>query len=243
MNDTVKQNLPTVQNQSLPAQRGPNPMTQATDEEGSFDKLLKFKRGVYYVGKDEVVPAGTTYRAHCIAWTKVWIKFHNGERKERLAYPVVTWEGSIMKAGPRPPDREQLDELARDDTGAPLPNDKQPSWEPGLDGRPADPWVYQYLLPLETDDGEIVVFATASIGGKRSVSDLCRLWGRRYDRTGGTCGMPIIAIGVGNMPSKRFGNIPKPIFNIKGWDDNNAGIRDFSPPDTLKQEMDDEIPF
>jgi hypothetical protein len=101
----------------------------AAQADSGFEKILKFKKGEYFVG-DEEIPPGTQYIAHAKAWTKCWIKFVDSEVAERKTYRVAL--------GEKPPEREDLDDQ------------DQSKWSEGLDGKPADPWVYQYLLPLET---------------------------------------------------------------------------------------------
>lgn len=225
MNEQVNQNLPAIQEA--------NAIANAAEADAGFEKLLKFKKGVY-VCDGEDVPLGSQYVAHCVGWTKCWIKFHDGKVVERRTYPVIT--------GKVPPDREQLDELALDSTGAPLPADHQPGWEPGLDGRPADPWVYQHLLPLENEQNELVLFVTSSVGGKRAVADLCKTYARRTSRIGNS-EQPVIKLSKAIMPSKKFGDVPRPDFEIVGWDTRREGIRTVNAPDTLRDEMDDEIPY
>ena len=73
-----------------------------------------------------------------------------------------------MARGETPPLREALDDL------------DQASWPRGHDGKPADPWVFQYLLPLENlETGEVVIFVTQSVGGQRAVSDLAESYGKQ----------------------------------------------------------------
>jgi hypothetical protein len=123
----------------------------AAQQDAGFEKILKFKKGEYFIG-EELVPLSTEYLAHTTAWTKSWIKFVNGEVAERKLFRVAL--------GEKPPVREDLDD--RDEN----------NWPEGLDGNPTDPWVLQYLLPLEkTSDGEVVIFVTSSVGG---LSRRCR---------------------------------------------------------------------
>ena len=125
----------------------------AAQEDAGFAKLLKFKKGGYFIG-EELVPLATEYIAHAIGWTKCWIKFVDDEVAERKVYRVAL--------GERPPERENLDDLDQD------------NWPDGIDGKPADPWSLQYLLPLEKlSDGEVVIFTTSSFGGRRAVAELC----------------------------------------------------------------------
>jgi hypothetical protein len=100
----------------------------AAEEDAGFEKILKFKKGDYLIGEDPV-SLGTEYIAHAIGWTKCWIKFVNGEVAERKIYRVAH--------GEKPPERDELDDQ------------DESQWKVGIDGKPADPWVFQYLLPLE----------------------------------------------------------------------------------------------
>lgn len=206
---------------ALPAIQETSNIATAAAEDGGFEKLLKFKKGQYFCDGEEV-PLGTQLTAHCIGWTKCWIKFKDGNVADRKMYRVAE--------GKRPPDREQLDEPE-------MIGVKDPK-----SGLSNDPWVYQHLLPLENEAGDLVVFVTSSIGGKRAVADLCKSYSRRAQRTK-TSAQPIIKLSKGIMPSKMFGDVPRPVFEIVGWDENREGIREVKAPDTLKQEMDDEIPF
>jgi len=132
--------------------------------------------------------------------------------------------------GERPPEREDLGDLDQD------------KWPEGLDGSPADPWVLQYLLPLEhMPSGELVVFVTSSIGGRRSVADLCSAYAKRKGKKP-DCGQPIIKLATAEMPTRRYGKVLRPYFEIIGWHDAAGG--DETPPAVESEdEFADEIPF
>lgn len=206
---------------ALPATQEAQNIANAAQEDAGFEKLLKFKKGEYSCD-GEVVELGTQFTAHCVGWTKCWIKFKDGMVADRRMYRVAD--------GRRPPEREDLDEPE-------MIGVKDPR-----SGLSQDPWVYQHLLPLEDAAGDLVVFVTSSMGGKRAVADLCKSYSRRAQRTKGSA-QPVIKLSVGIMPSKLFGDVPRPLFEIIGWDENKEGIREVKGPDTLRQEMDDDIPF
>lgn len=221
---------------ALPANEAAN-IGNAANEDAGFEKLLKFKKG-HYESDGEEVPLGTQFVAHCVGWTKCWIKFLDGNVADRKMYRVAE--------GHRPPERGELDSL--DMIGVKDPKS----------GLSMDPWVYQYLLPLENEAGDLVVFVTSSMGGKRAVADLCKSYSRRAQRMGprwnvtedgvklaqsGVTEQPVIKLGSGIMPSRLFGDVPRPVFEIIGWDSNKEGVREVKAPETLRQEMDDEIPF
>jgi hypothetical protein len=194
----------------------------AAQEDAGFEKLLKFKKGTYECDNAEV-PYGTEYTAHCVGWTKAWIKFIDSKVVERKMYRVAE--------GKRVPDREELDDQDMNE------------WPKGPDGKtPSDPWVYQHLLPMEDKNGDLVVFATSSIGGKRAVADLCKSYARRVNRTGHS-DSPIIKLSAAVMPTKSWGDVPRPHFEIIGWDEHREAVRVVKGPDTLLDEMNDEIPF
>jgi len=95
-----KVNIPAVGN----TQEAEN-ILGAAQEEAGFEKFLKFKKGDFFIG-DELVPLGTKYIAHVIGWTRCWIKFVDDEVVERKTYRVAL--------GERPPEREDLDDLKKD---------------------------------------------------------------------------------------------------------------------------------
>jgi hypothetical protein len=194
----------------------------AAQEDAGFEKLLKFRKGDFFIG-EELVPLGTKYIAHAIGWTKCWIKFVEDEVVERKTYRVAL--------GEHPPEREDLDDLEKD------------NWPEGIDGKPADPWSLQYLLPLEkTSDGEVVIFTTSSFGGRRAVADLCTAYAKRKTKSA-SCGQPIVKLAKAEMPTKKFGRVPRPRFEIVGWDDPASDLNEMPPPITSEGGFDDSIPF
>jgi hypothetical protein len=210
-----------VLSKELPAVQEAAALLNAANEDAGFEKLLKFKKGVYS-SDATVIEWGTELVAHCVGWTKCWIKFNDAKVVDRKMYRVAE--------GRRPPEREELDDLQ-------LIGVKDQKT-----GMSLDPWVYQYLLPMEDKSGELLVFVTSSTGGKRAVADLCKSYSRRAQRTGHS-EQPIIKLSGTVMPTKMFGDVPRPLFEIIGWDSSREGVREVKAPDTLRQEMDDEIPF
>lgn len=210
-----------ILSQDLPAVQEAAALLNAANEDAGFEKLLKFKKGVYYTDA-QVVEWGTELICHCVGWTKCWIKFKDSQVVDRKMFRVAE--------GRRPPEREELDD--KEMIGV-----KDPKT-----GMSADPWVYQYLLPMEDKAGELLVFVTSSVGGKRAVADLCKSYSRRAQRTGHS-EQPVIKLGGTVMPTRMFGDVPRPSFEIIGWDSSREGIKEVKAPDTLRQEMDDEIPF
>lgn len=204
-------------------------------QDAGFQKMLKFKKGDY-ISDGEDVPLGTKYLAHTLGWTKAWVHFVDQKVVERKNYRVAR--------GERAPEREKL------------PDQDQSKWPIGINKQPADPWVYQYLLPMEDmHTGEIQIFVASSFGGRRAVADLCQLWSRRaasMQKAGKIGGQPVITLQMVMMPTKNFGDVPRPHFEVVGWDDpddpaaNVIGPKprvEVSEEALKKAEFNDEIPF
>jgi hypothetical protein len=169
-------------------------LIQAAEElgGGNIGKILKFQKGKYYVGDDEIA-VNTEMAAHIAQLARGWVKFRGGELVDRRMGKVV--EGFMM------PKREDLDD-----------NDES-NWEKNERGERRDPWVAQSYLPLENlETGELVVFVTGSVGGSTAVGALVKTASRNLHK-----GLPIIQLGVRSYKHKQFGRIENPDFPIVGW--------------------------
>ena len=218
---------------NLPAKDEIQNIADEAQQDAGFQKMLKFKKGDYICDGEEV-PLGTKYIAHAVGWTKTWVHFEDQKVVERKNYRVAR--------GEKAPERDQL------------PDNDESKWPMGLSGRPADPWVYQYLLPMENvSSGEVQIFVASSFGGRRAVADLCAAYSRRAGKSKVGAGQPIVTLQMMLMPTKRFGEVPRQHLEIVGWDDGEptevggsaprTPIRDVSEEVLKKQEFEDEIPF
>ena len=207
----------------LPTSPGPHNIFQASQEDAGFERILKFKKGDYFCDGQEVA-LGTQFVAHAIGWTKTWVRFVDGTVTKREIYKIVE--------GQRPCDRYELGD-----------NDET-KWPTGLNNLPVDPWVLQYLLPLDDMAGALYVFTTHSFAGTRAVADLCSVWGPKNMKSIES-GQPIIKLRKIMMPTKTFGNIPRPMFEIVGWDGGRAGIQTVRVgPDTFPGDSSEEdVPY
>lgn len=210
---------------TLAEQEAHNIASEANNE--VFQKMIKFKKDgetSAYFCDGEPIELGTQMIAHAIGWTKTWVKFVDKEVEERKIYRIAK--------GERAPERDQL------------PDQDESKWPIGLNNRPADPWVHQYLLPLEAMDGEVRIFVASSFGGRRAVSELCSAYGRRRVKDPST-GQPIIRLQKGLMPTRNFGDVARPVFEIVGWDDSGVRnvVKEISQEAMKKAQFDDEIPF
>jgi hypothetical protein len=195
------------------------------------EQLLKFVKGRYKIGDDEV-PLGTQYAVHANSLVFAWIKFANGEVADRRMGKAAD--------GYKPPQREELGDT------------DESQWESD-DGEPRDPWMFQHLLPFENlESGEVVIFATGSIGGKIATEKLVKAYAYRVKRKQSRA-LPIVSLSEKDMPTKKYGNVPRPHFEIEGWEDVpdgsprpvNGGPKtlDGDAKESIAAELNDEIPW
>jgi hypothetical protein len=217
MNELVKKSTNVV---STPQREAAN-IAAAAQQDAGFLRSLKFNKGHYFVDKKDEVPLGSEFVAHCVGWRKVWMKFEDGKLMHRKEYSMI--------AGDRVPDRDEM-------------GDNDPSQWPISDmtKQPQDPWVLQYQLPLEAKNGDLMIFITSSIGGKRAVADVCAAWSRRAGRDP-FCGMPYVKLRETLMPTN-YGGTQRPQFEIFGWDTAKDGVREIKG-EVKQDDMNDEIPF
>lgn len=209
---------------SKTTQQGMDSYGREAQNDSGFQKMLKFVKGDYKID-DEDVPVGTVYLAHTAAWTKTWVHFVDKKVVERRVYRMINSE--------RAPERDQI------------PDNDMASWPLDPNGKPMDPWALQYLLPMENmETGEVQIFVASSFGGRRAVGTVCTAWHKRASRHP-QGGQPIVKIGVTTFPTKNWGDVKAPIFEIIGWDDTST--KETSKPVDMKQvkhdEMNDAIPF
>jgi hypothetical protein len=190
-------------------------LAKAAEEEGgdALGTLLKFNKGRYYKGDDEIAP-GREYTAYVDQWVRGWVKFQDNKPTERKVGKAV--DNFLV------PDR---DELGDDDPR---------QWEKDGTGKPRDPWSRQSYLPLEdAESGEYVVFVSSSQGGRSAVASLCSKSAQNPQ-----LGRPRVRLGVRSYKHREFGRIQTPDFIIVGWTDEAV-----TPPKTMAEELNDEIGF
>jgi hypothetical protein len=182
-----------------------------------FSKDQRFRR----VDDGEEIPLG---REFTVVYDQIqvgWIKFNGkGELPERKMGAL--FQGFI----PCP-----RDELGDDD---------QSLWEVGLSGKPADPWQQQILLPLQAEDGELFIFGTTSITGRRAVGrviDECRKMLRREPND-----YPVIKLALSSFQHReeRIGRVTVPAF-VRVGKTPKTGVAAIDT--SIAADMNDEIPF
>jgi hypothetical protein len=152
-------------------------------------KMAKFTDRKYMVDKADILPDNTCLVA--IDVTTAWVKWHDDK-------PV---EHRITQPGRIHPDR--LD----------LPDQDETTWEPGLNGEPADPWRdTRYLRLIDPKTGQDYTFVT--YGGRKAVGDLkSQITNVRFAYPGA---VPIVQLGS-TMMKTSFGLKPRPEFKVVGW--------------------------
>ena len=218
----------TDQTSNLPAKDEIQNILDEAQKDVGFQKLLKFVKGHYICNKDEV-PRSTKYLAHARGWAKTWVKFVDKKVVDRKTYRIFR--------GERVPDRDELGDQ------------DQSRWEIGINRMPADPWVLQYLLPMENvETDEVQIFVTSSRGGQIAVGTLCTEFAKRAKQQNKDS-QPFVILQTQLMSTKNFGDVIRPHFEVIGWDDPSHGVtarepvREVSAEALKKGEMDDEIPF
>ena len=193
-----------------------NPWLEAAEEAGGgFGKILKFVKGKWKVG-DEVVPEGTEYIAYIDEVAGGYVKFEDKSVTDRRIVKV---------AAGKAPKRE---ELGDDDSN---------QWEIGPDGKPRDPWVLQWLLPMSPVDaeGDLTVYCTSSKGGISAIGSLCKVYGRS-ERNGL---LPIVALKCASYKHPEFGEIDKPDLPIVGM---HGSVAPPLAPSNDGKPWDDDVP-
>jgi hypothetical protein len=202
---------------TLPTTTYDNPWLEAAAEAGNpFGKLLKFVKGVWMIGDDEIA-SGTEYIAHIDQLARGWVRFEGGAVTDLKIVKVVD--------GTKLPIRDELSD-----------NDPKKWKEEDADGNLRDPWVKQWYLPLiAAESGDFVTFVTGSNGGNNAVSNLCQVYG--HSARDGL--LPIVALKTGSDKHKKYGRIEEPDLSVVGWHGKPPG----TPAPAMPPDMSDPIPF
>ena len=179
-------------------------------------KLLKFTKGKYYVGDDEVT--GREFIAYVDQMARGYVKFVDGKVTEQRVGKVAD--------GFKVPTRNELGDV------------DEALWEKDSTGKPRDPWSYQFYIPMaDVDTGDTAIFVTSSHGGKGAVGRLSDLYAKNIRN-----GRPVIKLAVESYRHQTFGRIETPNFMLVSWD--QGGVD--SAIDVVARsnsDMDDDIPF
>ena len=188
-----------------------NPYADFIAEFGGMGKLLKYVKGVWMQGDDEV-DMGTELAAVAPELLVGWVRFPT-TRDEKVIYQL-----GLVRERYRPPPRESLGEM--DET----------QWSTDDDGNPRDPWQFQYYLKIiHMESGETWYYVTQSDGGEKAICDILRL----YNPKRATSEVPIVALHSGDYlhKNKSYGRVLVPLFKpTGGWYDTGAFYPVTPPP-------------
>jgi hypothetical protein len=183
-----------------------------------FAKDGKFRKSI----DDEEVPEGTEFVCIYDQVQAGWIKFMG------KGNPPVRKQGAIF-GGFVPPPRSELGDEDQDEL------------DTDLSGKPADPWQFQLLIPMQNvETGELFVFQTTAITGRRAGDNLIGLCGRMERNEPEH--YPVIKLRISGFPHRdeRVGWVPTPAFERIGKAPKaNTTMAETAAAD----DMNDEIPF
>jgi hypothetical protein len=211
---------------SMPAVGGSSPVGAYLIQHGvgTGGTFIKFaKDGVYRKQADDAqIPTGTevavVYEEIRVGWIRF---FEKGQQPERKMGPV--FNGFV------PPAREELSDL------------DESKWEIGLSGKPTDPWQFQILVPMhDTKNGEMYIFGTTSITGRRQCDKLISACARMQKSEPEF--YPVVKLDVSGFEHRdsRIGWVRTPCFTRVG----KAPKSDASAAQvSLGDDMNDDIPW
>jgi len=196
----------------------------ATHGVGMSGTFFKFGKGGKFVkaSDGEEIPEGTELIVIYDQIQGGWVKFMG------KGNPPVRKQGPLF-AGFVPPPRKELGDT------------DQSEWEVGLSGKPADPWQLQLLTPLQdTKTGELFIFQTTSVTGRRAVDRLIQSCARMVTTEPDV--YPIIKLRISGFDHRdeRVGWVKVPAFERVG----KAPKADTTIVDTsVAGDLNDEVPF
>jgi hypothetical protein len=171
----------------------------ASDAQGRVirGQLLKFADGRWTVGK-EGTPAEDGMQLIVLSMAQAWTRLKRGEP------PQYLW-------------RQPRKKLCERET---LPDLDERDWEPGLDGKPQDPWRNTTYVWLATRNGELFTFANASWRARTGAVELAdTIQNMRFAQPNARA-----VVVLSSMPRKdRYGVKPGPVFKIIDWVLSNSG--------------------
>jgi hypothetical protein len=201
--------------------------------------LLKYNSGNWTISEIPV-PADTRFVLYPDQVSHSWTHFAGGK--------VVT-EISALVAEDDDGDTELhiVKGKGREDLGF----DDQTKWELDSAGKPRDPLVYGFGLPMmNAKTGAIVVFKIASVGGMGAIAGQVASFTRNKH-----LGYPIVTLSTGSYKNKKHGGFTSyPVFVNVGYDAPPAPVtasRGGNGGDDARvigaskgaDDMDDDIPF
>jgi len=171
------------------------------------------------VAGDDEVPEGTEYIAYIDEVARGYVKFEDGTVADRQIVKVRDGHAPKREAlGDDDPDQWEVDDRT---------------------GKPRDPWVLQWLLPMVavSAEGDLAVFVTSSKGGISAIGSLCAVYGR--SKRNGL--LPIVALKTTSYKHPTYGKVLKPDLPIVSWH-GAATPAPSEAPSEYGAPWDDEVP-
>ena len=170
--------------------------------------LLAFRKGVWQRGEGkETVDTGVTFVANMAEIWRGWIRWRDGTPADHR----------LVRVGEQAADRNDLGHF------------DEAKWEIGNDGNPRDPWSMTDRIVLrESGDEELslLTFSTGSYGGRQALGKLCKLYAQRAAEHADA--YPVVQLSSGTWKHKTYGDIPRPVFDVVGWEQWDA--KESRPP-------------
>jgi hypothetical protein len=137
---------------------------------------------------------------------------------EYISYPLDGRWGWVLFE-----DRELVDQRMGPISGGSIPKPDERDWQ------------FQYQIPLETMDGELIAFVTSSTGGRIAVEELCLK--AANNKKAGRDYTPKVRLAITTFKSKDHGKKERPKFEIV-----DAPV-EISETKKKLADFGDEIPF
>jgi hypothetical protein len=159
-------------------------------------KLLRFSKGDYLAGDDEV-PEGTQLTVAVDELMAGWIKWSEGRPAEQIMVRIAE--------GKAPLKREELGD--HDET----------AWEQDAQGERKDPWQFTNYVPMIDDRGELYTFTTSSRGGLGAIAQVARRYAQHRRRHRDVFPKITLRIGSYQHQNREYGRIKFPDFEPLGY--------------------------
>jgi hypothetical protein len=202
--------------------------------------MIKFNSGNWTIS-DVAVPGTARFVIYPDQVAHSWTHFADGKAVSEISAVVADDEDGDVEL-------RIVSGKGREDLG----HDDQTKWDCDASGKPRDPWVYGFALPMtNAETGAAVTFKIASVGGMAAIAGQVASFSRNRH-----LGHPIVTLSAGSYKNKKYGGYTSfPVFVEAGFDAPPAAARGpnggghgarvigESKVADRNADMDDDIPF
>jgi len=216
---------------------------EALARSASSVTMIKYNAGNWTIA-DVPVPAATRFVIYPDQVSHSWTHFADGKVVSEITAVVVEDDDGDVPL-------RIVSGKGRADLGF----DDQTKWQPDSSGKPRDPWVYGFALPMmNAETGTVVVFKIASVGGMGAIAKEVASFSRNR-----RLGYPIVTLSTDKYKNKKHGGFTSfPVFVNVGYDTPPAPVVAGRSPnggdgarviggskvvDREIDDMDDDVPF